>query len=70
MKSIRVNKKWIKDYEKAQVQIEDLEVLFEFYKEGEANTIEVEHLYQKTVQHIEDLEFKNMLSRSNLVSYA
>jgi peptide chain release factor 2 len=62
MKSIRVNKKWIKDYEKAQEQIEDLEVLYDFYKEGEADIVEVENLFQTTAQHIEDLEFKNMLS--------
>ena len=37
MKSIRVNKKWIKDYEKAQEQIEDLDVLFDFFREGEAD---------------------------------
>ncbi|CAI8345373.1 MAG: Peptide chain release factor 2 [Formosa sp. Hel3_A1_48] len=63
MKSIRVNKKWIKDYEKAQEQIEDLDVLFDFFREGEADAAEVENLFQKTAQQIEDLEFKNMLSQ-------
>jgi peptide chain release factor 2 len=62
MKSIRVNKKWIKDYEKAQEQIEDLGVLFDFFKEGEADAKEVETLFENTAQQIEDLEFKNMLS--------
>lgn len=63
MKSIRVNKKWIKDYEKALEQIEDLDVLFDFFREGEADAAEVENLFQKTAQQIEDLEFKNMLSQ-------
>ena len=62
MAAIRVNKKWIKDFECAQQQIEDLEVLFDFYKEGEAEASEVDNLYQVTAQQIEDLEFKNMLS--------
>ena len=52
MKSIRVNKKWIKDYEKAQEQIEDLEVLYDFYKEGEADIVEVENLFQIGRAHV------------------
>lgn len=62
MTAIRVNKKWIKDFENAEQQVEDLEVLFEFFKEGEAEANEIDTLFQKTTQRIEDLEFKNMLS--------
>jgi peptide chain release factor 2 len=38
-----------------------LQVLYDFYGEGEATEDEVENHYQKTLQQIEDLEFKNML---------
>jgi peptide chain release factor 2 len=31
MKSLRVNKKWVRDFEKAQTYTEDLEILFDFY---------------------------------------
>ena len=44
------------------MQKEDLEVLFEFYKEGEATEKEVEALFHKITVELEDLEFKNMLS--------
>lgn len=40
----------------------DLEVLLEFQKEGEVSREEVEKHYEKCVEAIEKLEFKNMLS--------
>jgi peptide chain release factor 2 len=39
-----------------------LQVLYDFYSEGESTEAEVDNQYQKTVKQIEDLEFKNMLS--------
>ena len=50
------------DYEEAVTLVDDLEVLFEFYKEGEATAEDVEERHQKARNLIEDLEFKNMLS--------
>lgn len=40
----------------------DLEVLFEFYKEGDATSEEISNQFHDTRSHIENLEFKNMLS--------
>ena len=40
----------------------DLEVLYEFHKEGEASEEEIDHQYNLTLEKIEDVEFKNMLS--------
>ena len=62
MKSIREKKKWIDDYKKSIILVEDLEVIYDFYKEGEANLSNVEARFEKAVSLIEDLEFKNMLS--------
>ena len=31
MKSIRVNKKWVKDFEEAQTQTEELQVFYDFF---------------------------------------
>ena len=42
--------------------MDDLEVIFEFYKEKEATAEDVQERYQKSVNLIEELEFKNMLS--------
>ena len=44
------------------MDFEDLEVLFEFNKEGEATEEEVDAAHEKLVVAVEDLEFKNMLS--------
>ena len=41
---------------------EELQVIYEFFKEGDATEAELEEQYQLTTSHIENLEFKNMLS--------
>jgi peptide chain release factor 2 len=41
---------------------EELQIMMDFFKEGDVSEEEVEEQYQKTLQHIEDLEFRNMLS--------
>ncbi len=45
-----------------QSAVDDLTVLFEFHKEGEATEDEVDTSYRQTLKLVEDLEFKNMLS--------
>ncbi len=62
MKGLRVNKKWVSDYNNAKTLTEDLEVLYEFYKEGETPIEDVTAQFDKTITFIEDLEFRNMLS--------
>lgn len=62
MKSIREKKSWVNDYNTATTLFEDLEVIYEFYKEDEAPMENVEARYEKTINAIEKLEFKNMLS--------
>ena len=62
MKAIRVNKKWVSDYNTAKSLVEDLEVLYEFYKEGETAIDDVDVQFEKASIFIEDLEFRNMLS--------
>jgi peptide chain release factor 2 len=42
--------------------VDDLTVLFDFHKEGEASEEEVDTSYRNTLKLVEDLEFKNMLS--------
>lgn len=43
--------------------IDDLQVLFEFHKEGEATSEEVDIQYQHCINLIEDLETRNMLRK-------
>lgn len=44
------------------VMKEDIEVLIEFFNEGEDNEVEIDALHSKLIEKLEDLEFKNMLS--------
>ncbi|MEO8774524.1 MAG: peptide chain release factor 2 [Gelidibacter sp.] len=62
MQSLTEKKHWVADYETAKSLIEDLEVFYEFYKADEMSGEELEAHLDKTVAHIEKLEFKNMLS--------
>jgi len=43
--------------------VEDLSVLYDFYREGEASEEEVEKQYSATLSMIEDLEVRNMLQK-------
>ncbi|MGB3607326.1 MAG: peptide chain release factor 2 [Psychroserpens sp.] len=62
MKSLRTKKSWIQDYNASITLVEDLEVIYEFFKEDEATSENVQDRYDKALLQIEKLEFKNMLS--------
>jgi len=62
MKSLREKKSWVLDYNSSKTLVEDLEVIYEFFKEDEATAEDVENRYNKALTLIEKLEFKNMLS--------
>lgn len=61
MRKVRELKGWIGDYEETTGSIEDLKILFDFAKEGEATEEEVDAHYQETIVLLENLEMKNML---------
>jgi peptide chain release factor 2 len=62
MKDLQGLKQWVKDYEKAKSLTDDLEILFDYFKEGEVNDEEINIQYIQCKEHIENIEFKNMLS--------
>ncbi len=62
LKKIRNIKIWVEGFEKVKQLVDDLNVLYDFYKEGEVSEEEVQEAYNKALKEIEDLEFKNMLS--------
>lgn len=43
-------------------QVEELQIMLDFFKEGAISEEEVDQFYAETIHHIEDLEFRNMLS--------
>ncbi|MDO1514397.1 peptide chain release factor 2 [Maribacter confluentis] len=62
MKYIQSKKQWVDDYNAAEAIIAELEVLIEFHQEGEVSEDEVADQYEKALNVLEKMEFKNMLS--------
>ena len=58
---VRNLKKWIELYREVHSATEELNLAFEFVKEGVTSEEEVDDSYTKTKELIENLEFRNML---------
>ncbi|WP_141561000.1 MULTISPECIES: peptide chain release factor 2 [unclassified Butyricimonas] len=63
MRKVRELKSWIEGYEQVTSAVGDLQVLFDFAKEGEATEEEVDAQYEETVRIVEDIEMRNMLRK-------
>lgn len=61
MKTLRVKKKWVSDFESARNLVEEAEVLYEFFKEDEADEEQLKTASEQAEASIEALEFRNML---------
>ena len=62
MKKLRNLKKWVTHFNELKSKIEELEIYLEFAKNGESNPNEILITYNETLDLLENLEFKNMLS--------
>lgn len=62
VKVLRSKKKWVEDYNKAVTMADELQLAYEFYREGELTADELDEQFNSTNLHIENIEFKNMLS--------
>lgn len=63
MKAIAQLKSWTTDFEKINAALDDLVVLNDFYREGEASEEDVDNQYNSCLSVIEDLEVRNMLQK-------
>ena len=63
MKLIRELKFWVSSFDEAEKKFGDLEVLVDFVKEEMASEEELNLAYSNLLNHIEDLELRNMLSK-------
>lgn len=61
MKKVKSLEKWIEGYKHVKLQADELELAFEFHKDGMVSEDEVDENYAKTLESIEQLELKNML---------
>ena len=63
LKEIKINKYWIDLYEKIKSSVDDLHILLDFRRVGEAEEEEVEEAYQKALREVDELEFKSTLNQ-------
>ena len=63
MKVLKSHKNWVEIYNNAKTQLDDLEVLHEFYREGELEMDEVDEKYEEVLQLFDDLEFQSTLNQ-------
>ena len=63
MKVVRELKFWINAYQEVKAAADELQLAFDFVKEGIVTEEEVDHQYAEAIRMIEDLEMKNMLRR-------
>jgi len=56
-----MNKKWVEDYQKVSLVVDDTEVLLEFFRESEVEESELEKQFGNCETSIADLEFKSTL---------
>lgn len=62
LKNIKLKKSWTGSFEKINTATGDLETLFEFYEAGDVEEEEIDKEYKKTLDLLEELEFRKMLS--------
>jgi len=62
LRAISAIKNWTDGFSVVRSAVDDLEVLFEYFHEGESSEKEVDQQYNKALALIDDLEFRNMLS--------
>jgi peptide chain release factor 2 len=63
LKRIAQLKSWTTAFDKITSAIDDISVINDFFKEGEATEEEVDTQYQNCLELIEDLEVRNMLQK-------
>ena len=61
MKKVRELKKWIQLYQEVNSTVEELQLAFEYVKEEIISEEEVDATYDRALQLVENLEFRNML---------
>lgn len=63
MREIAKLKSWTNDFDRISSALDDLSVINDFYREGDASEQDLENQYYATLGIIEDLEVRNMLQK-------
>jgi len=63
LKEIKINKYWTDFYTRVGSAVEDFAVIFDFWKEGEAQEDEAKAAYDHAIKELDELEFKSTLDK-------
>lgn len=63
MREISNLKYWTEIWKKVDAAVEEAEIMFEFVKEGDAEEGDLQPLFDKATETVEDLEFRKMLDK-------
>ena len=63
LKELKSNKTWVNKYTAVETEVDDLDVLFEFHKEGDVSEEELDAKYSKVLEIVDDVEFRSTLNR-------
>lgn len=63
MKKLSELKSWISSWDEVSTAIDDLQVIYDFYQEEEADEQELDSRYAEALAKVEELEVKNMLRK-------
>ncbi len=63
MKEVNRLKAWISDFETMQSLVDDIDVIYEFYKMDETTEEEVDEAYEKALEEVERVEFMSTLNK-------
>ncbi len=63
LKEIKSHKNWVSSFEKVKALVDDVEVLYEFLKEGEGSEKEIDSRLEDALEAIEALEFHSTLNK-------
>ena len=63
MRKISGLKSWVSSYEEMSTAIDDLQVIYDFYREGEAGEEDIDEQFANALKYMQELELKNMLRK-------
>ena len=63
MSDLKIHKMWVGKFNEAKEVVEELEILYDFLKEGESSESEVEAQYSKAIAVLDDTEFRSTLDQ-------
>jgi peptide chain release factor 2 len=63
MREIARLKSWTNDFDQVNRALDDLSVINEFYREGDASEEDLQKQFDQCLEQVEDLEVRNMLQR-------